>query len=279
MRSWIQRRPLVAYFGLAYVVTWSFLAPLALASRGVGRWSLPSAWHALGALGPFTAALIVTAVLGGRPAVRRWLAGFAHWRIGMRWWLVAAVSPFALFVVSAALVRLGGAPWPDFATLASPAYANPTWLLDVLFVGTVAYGVGEEPGWRGFALPRLERRHGPLAATLILVPLWALWHAPAFFYRPSYQGGLPTVIGFLFGLLAGAIVLTFLYDGTRGSILAVVVFHILINIVMQVASVVSQPVVAVMNVLIAVVAVAIVVFWIVRTRRGRAVGELAMQFA
>jgi membrane protease YdiL (CAAX protease family) len=150
-------------------------------------------------------------------------------RAGLRHYLDPA--RFALFAVAAALVRLGGARWPDVARLASSEHANAARLGDLLFVGTVAYGIGEEPGWRGFALPRLEARHGPLGATLILIPLWALWHWPAFLYRPAYQGGAPAVVGFLFGLLAGAIVLTFLYDGTRGSILLVALWHILINII------------------------------------------------
>ena len=84
----------------------------------------------------------------------------------------------------------------------------------LLVLDTVAYRIGEEPGWRGLALPRLEVRHGPLTATLILTPLWALWHLRALFYRyrAGYQGGLPAIVGFVFALPVGAIVLTFLYD-------------------------------------------------------------------
>lgn len=266
-RDLVRRWPLAAYFALAYLITWSLLAPLALAARGESAFRVPAAWHALGALGPFAAALVVTWTVGGSPAVRDWLRGFARWRVGARWWLLAVASPFALFVVAALLVHAGGVPWPDFARLARPPYASAAWLSDVLFVGTVAYGLGEEPGWRGFALPRLEARYGPLVGTLILTPIWAGWHFPAFFYRASYQGGLPTVVGFLFGLLAGAIVLTFLYDGTRGSLLLVVLFHVLINVAMQVAAVLSASVVAAMSVLTAIGAIAIAAYWIARSRR------------
>lgn len=260
--SLLRRAPLIAYFLLTYLITWAFLLPLALSTVGAWPIRLPPVWHALGALGPLTAAFMVTRANGGAPAVRAWLAGFTRWRVGLYWWLLAVASPLALFVTSTLAVRLAGGAWPDFARLARPEYANATWLLDVLFVGTFAYALGEEPGWRGFALPRLEARYSPLAATLILTPLWALFHWPAFFYRATYQGGLPTAIGFLFGLLAGAIVLTYLYDGTRGSLLLVMLWHAFINIAMQIAAIVSQPVVAVMNVLIAVAAVAIVAWWL-----------------
>ncbi len=264
--SLLRRFPLIAYFTIAYLTTWILLVPLALAARGVVAWHLPAAWHASGALGPVFAAYLVTRADGGTPAVRAWLSGLSRWRVHPGWWLFALGSPLALYVASVGLVRLAGGPWPDLARLSLPAYANRAWLVDLLFVGTFAYGFGEEPGWRGFALPRLERRLGPLGATLVLTPLWAIWHWPAFFYRPSYQGGMPTVVGFLFGLLAGAIVLTFLYDGTRGSVLLVAVWHALINIALQVAAVVSQPVVATMNVLIALGAVGIAIHWIRRRR-------------
>jgi membrane protease YdiL (CAAX protease family) len=265
--SLLRRFPLTAYFAIAYLVTWALLLPLALSARGVLAAHIPPEWHALGALGPLTAAFLVTRAGGGAPAVRAWLSGFMRWRTHPGWWLLAVGSPFALFAVSAVLVWLAGGAWPDLARLGLPAYANRSWLTDLLFVGTLAYGIGEEPGWRGFALPRLERRAGPLGATLILTPLWAIWHWPAFLYRAGYQGGLPTVIGFVFGLLAGAIVLTFLYDGTRGSLLLVALWHVLINVTMEIASVVSQPVVATMNVLVAVAAVGIAIGWLRLGRR------------
>jgi uncharacterized membrane protein YhfC len=95
--------------------------------------------------------------------------------------------------------------------------------------------------------------------------------------RPSYQGGVATIVGFLFGLLAGAIVLTFLHDGSRGSLLLVTLWHALINIALQLASVVSRPVVATMNVLIALGALAIVAWWIQQRRRRAVPVEVGVQ--
>ena len=178
----------------------------------------------------------------------------------IRRWLLGALGPVALFGLAALLVHLGGAMWSDFARLASPPYASRASLVDLLVLDTVAYRIGEEPGWRGLALPRLEVRHGPLTATLILTPLWALWHLRALFYRcrAGYQGGLPAIVGFVFALPVGAIVLTFLYDGTRGSVLLIIV----VNVTMQVAAVISPPAVVAMSVLTALAALAITVHWI-----------------
>ena len=93
-------------------------------------------------------------------------------------------------------------------------------------------GVGEELGWRGFALPRLQRTHSAITSTLLLAFCWAGWHLPAFFYVPSYMAlGVRILPGFFLGLLAGAIVLTWLYNSSGGSVLAVVLWHASFNFV------------------------------------------------
>jgi membrane protease YdiL (CAAX protease family) len=93
--------------------------------------------------------------------------------------------------------------------------------IGALFFWILTFGLGEETGWRGFALPRLQRGRSAFSATVILWALWVLWHLPLFFY--SYD--LAVVPGLLFGLLAGAVTLTWLYNSTGGSILVVAVWH------------------------------------------------------
>ena len=90
---------------------------------------------------------------------------------------------------------------------------------------------GEETGWRGFALPLLQRRHGALAAALLITPIWAVWHLPYFFTVATYRDFAPVGhVGFVFGLACGSIVLTWRYNGTGGSILACAVWHGLYNL-------------------------------------------------
>jgi len=103
-------------------------------------------------------------------------------------------------------------------------------VIGVVFLAIVVNGFGEETGWRGFAVPTLLQRFGPLGAALVVFPVWALWHLPYFFLLESYQSfNLFTLIGFLVGLAYGSIVLTWLYLGTGGSILAVAIWHGLFN--------------------------------------------------
>jgi membrane protease YdiL (CAAX protease family) len=94
------------------------------------------------------------------------------------------------------------------------------------------WAFGEEIGWRGFALPHLQHRLSPLTASLILAAFWALWHLPLFFVIATYRAlGVADYVGFVIGLSGGAIVLTWLYNRSGGSILLVAVWHGVYNAV------------------------------------------------
>ena len=156
-----------------------------------------------------------------------------------------------LFALSALIVRLLGGTWPDFGRLGFEDH------LGFSFLAGLLYGIGEEAGWRGFALPRLQSGRSALAATLILTVFWALWHTPFFFYR--FEFGAVQVIGFFMGLLAGAIWLTCLYNATGGSILMVAAWHTTWNLVNQVAMVVSVEILTAMSVMVMILAISVVV--------------------
>jgi membrane protease YdiL (CAAX protease family) len=105
-----------------------------------------------------------------------------------------------------------------------------------------SFGYGEEVGWRGFALPRLQARHSALVSSLLLTLGWALWHVPLFLYRPGYTGmGVAGIAGWLFSLVTGSVLLTWLYNGSRGSLLTVALFHAAIDVVFTAES--SSPLV------------------------------------
>jgi uncharacterized protein len=92
------------------------------------------------------------------------------------------------------------------------------------------FGFGEETGWRGFALAQLQRRHSVATATVLVAVMWAVWHTPYWFYLPGYQElGIAGAPGFFVGLLLGAILMSWLYNATGGSIAAVAVWHALFD--------------------------------------------------
>jgi membrane protease YdiL (CAAX protease family) len=226
----IRRHPLVAYFALALGLSWLVELPLALGAQGVLGVPVPYALHYLASFGPLLAALVATAVLDDGPGLRDLLARAVRWRIGLGWWLVVVGSPVALFALGAVASRLVGGSWPEPGRLGEVSFLGDVgpWVLPLW---VVTFGYAEETGWRGFALPRLQARHSALGATLVVAALWVLWHVPSFFYLPTYRDLGPGMLpGFALGVALGAVLLTWLYNGTGGSLLAVALWHALYDL-------------------------------------------------
>ena len=220
--------PLAAFVATAYALSWGWTFPFVavgdVIEQGTG-W--PTHFPAL--LGPAIAALAVTALVWGRAGVRDLLANMTRWRMPLRWW-AATLSPLVFLGVALVIaVAVGDVPsGSDFGRYSGlPAIG----VVPVAAIAILINGIGEETGWRGFALPQLQRRYGALAAALLVTPIWALWHLPYFFTIDTYRDFAPAgYFGFLFGLACGSIVLTWLYNGTGGSVLACAIWHGVYNI-------------------------------------------------
>jgi uncharacterized protein len=257
---------LLAFFALAYALSWAWMVPLALTHQVVRR---GDGWptHAPALLGPLLAAVAVTAWTTGRPGVRELLGRVARWRVAARWWLVA-LGPLGFLAVALAGLLAAGRDLPavaDFGRFSgTPAVGVVGALLIITFVGSL----GEETGWRGFALPRLQRRLGALRATLVLAPLWWLWHLPQFFVIATYRDFRPFgYVAMFLGLACGAIVLTWLYNRSGGSVLLVVVWHGLYNFVAATQAAVGT-IAAVVSTLVMLQALVLLGFELRARRRG-----------
>jgi membrane protease YdiL (CAAX protease family)/catechol 2,3-dioxygenase-like lactoylglutathione lyase family enzyme len=216
---------LVLYFVLAYAITWTF--HLAILALGVPL-DLPSpsggaVLYGLGLLGPLAAALLVSIRQSGASGVQRLLLGALRWRLGWLGYLAALFTmPGLLLALLAVHAALGGnapAPWlPVSASGIAGLVASQAWVV-----------IGEEYGWRGFALPRLVDRWGALGASFVLGPLWACWHLPMFFVPGSLQYG-SSFPQFLVGLVLVTVMMTSLYLNTGRSALSAMLFHASLNI-------------------------------------------------
>jgi CAAX protease family protein len=186
LSQFLRRHPLVCYFLLTFGLTWAFELPALLLwhVNYYGPWMAPAFF------GPILSALLMTVVLEGKPGVGRLLLGYVRWRISLRWYLFVLLGILALVLLSALTVP--GA----VATFRAPA---PLFLLTFLlfYLVLLAFSgpLGEEAGWRGFALPRLQQRYGPLAGTLLLGSLWGLWHLPLALFVPGYNGAGTGLLG------------------------------------------------------------------------------------
>jgi membrane protease YdiL (CAAX protease family) len=163
--------------------------------------------------------------------MRQLLAGLVKWRVG-RGWILVSLSPIALFAVAAIVGYATNREWPDLALLGEVDSLPYLGIVGAFLLWLLTFGVGEEIGWRGFALPRLQQRHSALTATLILGVVWALWHLPSFLYKDTYvaMGLLPGFPLLLLSISAAAITFTWLYNSTRGSLLIVILFHALFDL-------------------------------------------------
>lgn len=227
---WLKQHPLSTYFVLAYAISWTVAVPLALQAHGITHTHLPFALHYLMAFGPAVAALTTASLrhepLGGTE--RDTTQSLLHRSL---WWIVGFGSPLAMFAVAQLAARAAGQATPSWHELGRvnflPEVGFSAWSL-----WFATSGLGEEAGWRGFLLPRLQQTHSPLVSTVLLTIGWAGWHVPAFFYLPSYAAMDVTIVpGFFFGLFAGAIVLTWLYNRSGRSVLATVLWHASFNFV------------------------------------------------
>ena len=231
----IRRHPLIAFFALANGMSWLAWLPYVLSQNGLGL--LPFAFPALlgttqlagvlpGAyLGPVTAAFLVTALTEGRPGLRAWRGRLLRLRVDWRWWVgVAVLVPLSILAATFALTDA----WTAFRVV-SPVVliAYPPMLL----LQVVTTALAEEPGWRDFALPRLQGRHGPLLGTVILGLLWGVWHLPLFL---TEWGGFPQAawyqpLLFVVSCVPLSIVMTWVFNRTGQSVPLIMLLHAGIN--------------------------------------------------
>ncbi len=209
------------YFLLAYLFSWSCWIPLAGAARRAS--DSTGGLYLLGGLGPVAAALLTAACSGGRPALADLLRRLTRWRVRPVWYLLAGglIPALVLLAAGAAALAGGGRVVP------------PRGLETVLVFGFLTAVIAvEEVGWRGFALPRLQLRWGALASSLVLGGLWAGWHLPLFWVEPRRILAGSRLLSFgqlLAGLTGVTVLMTWVYNSTRGSVLLACLMHASMN--------------------------------------------------
>ena len=225
-RQFLRRHPLLSYFVMAYSFSWLAWVPYILSLDGLGL--LPVHLTQLGTLpgaylGPLLSGFLMTGATEGKPGIRRLRSRFLLWRVGWQWYpLVLLGIPAILFM--GFLTRPGSR-----AALHNP-FPQLVWFFPLLLlIEIVTSGLAEEPGWRGFALPRLQGRYGPLLGTIILGLLWGGWHLPLFL--TAWGGGANglEICEFILGIVSTAITITWVFNHTRGSLLITILFHATID--------------------------------------------------
>lgn len=228
VKALVKRYPLAAYFLVAFLGTWLVILPLVLGQEGIGLlpYHLPEAAFQLiyiGAAyaGPALGGFLITALESGWPGVRRLLRRIVQWRVGIHWYFVALLAFLSVWLVVYSLI-LRGAPLINLIQNWSLLYSV---FLPSVILGIFIPSLGEEPGWRGFALPRLQARYGPLLGTAVLGLLHGLWHLPVFFTSLGGPFSPVAFLGFVITAVAGTYLYTWVFNHTRASILIAILIH------------------------------------------------------
>jgi uncharacterized protein len=199
--------PMILFFVLAYLLSWSVFLPVVL-------FRAPPQFTILATFGPFLAALVTNYLATGN---YRWFLTSTTW-----WRTLVGTA------VGVALVILAYVVFPAITT-AAPDQLN--WRI-LISTGVYNYStflggpLGEEPGWRGYALPRLEERHGAVGGTLLLALLWTGWHLPLFI-RPGWESS-PLWI-YLLIMTGLSLIMTYAANLTRFSLITAVTLHAAFN--------------------------------------------------
>jgi membrane protease YdiL (CAAX protease family) len=230
----MKRHPLIWFFVITYAITWSLGLGMVVfddfLAEHFGEFSYDSVfWKIIfhvAVYGPAIAAFTVIRVVKGGAGIRSYFGRIFKWRVGLRWFLLVFVG-FPLMFLAARLLAIAFGH-------EVPGYGFDTWwgwLPVVLFALVNDPGCIEELGWRGFALPMLQRRFSALNAALILGVIWGIWHLPSFLISGTNQSAMSLPI-FLLGSVALSVLMAVIYNGSGGSVLLPLLAHWMVNATM-----------------------------------------------
>ena len=206
-KVWLQRHRLPAFFVLAFAISWCSW-PLYAAGLMPYFEFLP--------IGPLASALIIIGLAEGKAGYRAWGRRLIRWRVGWVWYAVALLLPAMMALLTGFATMALGAPAPG---LAKVSWSGLLVVFAVRLVNPLDGPLGEEPGFRGYALPLLQARWNPLPSAALLGVVVSFWHLPLVLFGQLSLIGLPTTFAITF-------LYVWLFNRTGGSVLLTYLFHI-----------------------------------------------------
>lgn len=213
-------RQIATFYALACAFSWTLWLPLAV---GEPAESLRSVLLVVGTFGPSVAALALLVARHGPSGTRDEVRGLLRWRLGLGWWAVALLGPVAIILAGIGVAAAAGAEVTGWSDPEEWYLVVPVFAYVVLFGGPL----GEELGWRGWALPRLQSLTSPVVASLGIGAAWSLWHWPLFLIEGTVQQSTP-VAAFVLQIVLTSVVYTWLWNHTA-SLPVVIGFHAAFN--------------------------------------------------
>jgi uncharacterized protein len=244
IRRVVARHPVTSFLIMAFVFGWGGMLPLLLSENGpVTVLPIELPWMPFAAIlsifGLALPAFLVTAATDGKEGARELLSRIFRWRVGVHWYLLALFG-LLLATLLGAIPFFGLGPIEELAQKWELLFTLYLWggMWGIL-VPFVLINLWEETGWTGFMQHTLQERHGPLLASVIVAPFFALIHLPAYFVsgwlggKDASLGDFPSVllqvgITAVFAIFL-RVVIMWLYNGSGRSVLIVALFHSAFN--------------------------------------------------
>ena len=213
----MKKHPVIWFYILAFAISWLGWLPMVAGSRGIAPFDHPlfQVLLLLPAIGPALAAIIVTTARDGKAGINLLLKPLLQWQVGTVWFVTIVMAPALLLVAGKIATQVLG-----LAATAESQGNNIVGMAIATLVMSLFSNTWEEVGWRGFALPRLQKDYNALVATLVVGILWGLWHLPLFFWTGNPMSNYPFLAWFI-GMVAVSFVYTWLYNSVKGSLLIV----------------------------------------------------------
>jgi membrane protease YdiL (CAAX protease family) len=221
----IRKHALAVFFILAYAFTWLRWLPEAAAGRGWIDYQTPSVLVLLAGYGPALAAVLVTALVSGRSGLKDLGARLVRWRVALVWYLVVIALPVITQLAGCALyIMFSGA-------VVELDMIQPDWSLILMYLPIFILGfdgLGEELGWRGFALPKMLKNQSAVLASLVLGLLWGFWHLGYWLTPGSFMANTPLTL-VITNTIALSFIHTWIFTHVRQSVLLAILFHAINN--------------------------------------------------
>ena len=225
--SFVQKRPLIAFFLLVFGLTWPFMVVDALGSHDILPFRLSIPWMIVMGYMPTLAAVIVSGLTQGKKGIRTLFGKLLIAKVGMRWYVFAIFGYAAVCAGAIGLSNLFSGISVPYISENFPEFSNPAEMIMSVTMMFLAISLvnGEELAWRGFALPRLQTKYSALTSSIILGVVWALFHLPLFFTLTGSSQAGASFLGFLISTVSLTILFTWMYNHTRGSVLLAYLLH------------------------------------------------------
>ncbi|MFL0249284.1 CPBP family intramembrane glutamic endopeptidase [Clostridium neuense] len=221
IKRYIKNHEILSFIFLTFLFSWTIWVMLYISSK---NWAMLEIINTLGAFGPGIMSIILTGFLYKKKGLKALLTRLTKWRYNLIYYIIAVFYWIASIYIFYLICKFFGSKGKVTFINTKPYYILGGFIYTLLLGGPL----GEEIGWRGFLLPRLQKRLNPFYSSIVLGIIWSCWHLPLFFIAGTCQYGIPFFVFIMVGII-NTIIITWIFNRTNGSLIFPILFHTCIN--------------------------------------------------